>query len=184
MPVDEDIVLGNYEIQFIDHEGKVVAGSQHVIQGEEIEILGEAQYAEVEEEESVQSDEDYKPPRGLKKKAKVFSKPPVAKKKKRQSGKPSTPLVRKDLTVESFDEHYFITIEADENDLDDNGEKKIFQCAFYNCIERFARRQACKTHYYNHLTTLAVPNGFTCKFCQKSFKVASALERHERVHTG
>lgn len=70
--------------------------------------------------------------------------------------------------------------DGDKIELDANGEKKIFQCSFADCEETFSRRQSCKTHYYNHL---AVDSQFSCKFCTKKFKVASALERHERVHT-
>lgn len=70
--------------------------------------------------------------------------------------------------------------ENEQTEMDENGEKKIFQCAFENCDEKFSRRQQCKTHFYNHF---AVDSQFSCKFCAKKFKVASALERHERVHT-
>lgn len=80
---------------------------------------------------------------------------------------------------------YCKAIEDVENaELDVNGEKKIFQCAFEDCEDKFARRQACKTHFYNHVTKQIVPSGFACKFCGKTFKVLSALQRHERVHSG
>lgn len=86
------------------------------------------------------------------------------------------------LTSES---NYFKAIDDVENaELDANGEKKIFQCAFEDCEEKFVRRQACRTHYYNHITKQSIPTGFTCKYCQKTFKIASALQRHERVHSG
>lgn len=81
--------------------------------------------------------------------------------------------------------NYFKAIEDVKNaELDSNGEKKIFQCAFENCIETFARRQACRTHYYNHITLRSIPSGFSCKYCQKTFKISSALQRHERIHSG
>jgi uncharacterized Zn-finger protein len=81
---------------------------------------------------------------------------------------------------ESGSENYFRVL--DDNDkikLDENGEKKIFQCTFSNCTETFSRRQQTKTHYFNHL---AVGSQYVCKYCSKKFKVQSALERHERVH--
>ena len=77
-------------------------------------------------------------------------------------------------------EYYFKVIDdSEEPELDENNEKKIFQCAYEDCKEFFSRRQQCKTHYYNHL---AVDSNFNCKYCSKKFKVQSALERHERVH--
>lgn len=197
-PVADEIVVGNYEIQFVDHEGKSLDETQQVYQVEKvaddethIEIIEETQFTEVdeeqqEEEESAQSDEEYKPPtKNLRRnKLNVVEKPLVVKKKRKSAtSTASTPLVKKDVTANALEDNYFVAIDADEKDLDENGEKKIFQCSFENCTERFARRQACKTHFYNHLTTKAVTNGFTCQFCQKCFKVASALERHERVHT-
>lgn len=84
---------------------------------------------------------------------------------------------------EQPDDFYFRTIESiDEHDLDDNGEIKIFQCAFPNCLERFARRQACKTHFFNH-KAIENPKGLDCQYCGKTFHLASSRERHERVHT-
>lgn len=76
---------------------------------------------------------------------------------------------------------YCNILRDDENpELDENNEKKIFKCSFKGCSETFSRRQQCKTHFYNHLAT---DSNFTCKYCEKKFKVGSALERHERVHT-
>lgn len=93
------------------------------------------------------------------------------------------PVSESDTKIQSNDsqaEYYFRVIdESEEPELDENNEKKIFQCAFENCKETFSRRQQCKTHYYNHL---AVDSNFSCKYCSKKFKVQSALERHERVH--
>jgi uncharacterized Zn-finger protein len=105
----------------------------------------------------------------------------VKKKKVKESS--GVTIVGVQTVTNNSDDHYFIPVVA-EGDLDENGEKKIFQCAFEGCSERFARRQACKTHFYNHITTKDVNNGFTCQYCQKCFKVASSLQRHERIHTG
>lgn len=187
--IEDEIVLGDYEIQFLDKDGKVVDESQHVYQmeesGREIEIIGESQLMEVEEEEEEQadSDEEYKPLTIRKtKKFKVYETKPAKKKEKLSKSSEVSIIVPQTVTINQ-DDNYFIPVKAD-GDLDVNGEKKIFQCSFENCRERFARRQACKTHFYNHITTKIVSNGFTCKYCQKYFKVASSLQRHERIHTG
>ena len=186
----DEIVLGDYEIQFLDKDGKIVDEPQHAYQmeesGKEIEIIGESQLMEVEEveeEESTDSDEEYKPLTVRKtRKFKVFE-TKSAKKKEKPSKSSEVSILVPQIVGVNQDDSYFIPVKAD-GDLDANGEKKIFQCSFENCRERFARRQACKTHFYNHITTKIVSNGFTCKFCQKYFKVASSLLRHERIHTG
>lgn len=78
-------------------------------------------------------------------------------------------------------ETYFKIIENSEHQtLDKNGEKKIFACVYQDCNESFARRQMCKTHYFNHFAT---NSNYCCKHCSKKFRVQSALERHERIHS-
>ncbi|XP_070508763.1 zinc finger protein pita-like [Chironomus tepperi] len=95
--------------------------------------------------------------------------------KKSEPEKSSTAVVQDPAT-----EYYFKVIdESEEPEVDENNEKKIFQCAYEDCKDTFSRRQQCKTHYYNHL---AVDSNYSCKYCSKKFKVQSALERHERVH--
>lgn len=87
----------------------------------------------------------------------------------------------------SSDIIYCTAIEdVDNAELDENGEKKIFQCTFQDCQEKFARRQNCKTHFYNHVTKMEIAknSGYACKYCAKTFKVQSAVQRHERIHSG
>ncbi|CAO1430637.1 unnamed protein product [Diamesa tonsa] len=84
------------------------------------------------------------------------------------------------LSVKLESESYYKKVdETGDVEVDEAGEKKIFQCPL--CPLKFTRRQNCKTHYYTHTT----PNSpFTCEFCSKGFKSNSAMERHRRVHTG
>lgn len=183
--VINEILLGNFEIQFLTPSGEVDE-TQQVLQVEsiedstEIEIISESQVPEEIEQLSavVESDEDYKP-------FEVKKKSPAVKqsknKRKRVSVVKSEKKSANEVLIESEDQYFVALEDVDDQDLDENGEKKIFQCAYEQCSERFARRQACKTHFYNHLASQAVPNGYKCKFCQKTFKVSSALERHERV---
>lgn len=185
-----EILLGNFEIQFLSPTGDV-DDIEHVYQVEglaentEVEIIDEAQLPEENEEfeEIAESEEEYKPPAPKKKLS--FVKKINTRRKQILVTKPEkkeASLLVKNSPNEFVEDHYFEAIEnVDDQDLDENGEKKIFQCAFENCIRRFARRQACKTHFYNHLASQSVPNGYKCKSCQKTFKVLSALERHERV---
>lgn len=83
------------------------------------------------------------------------------------------------LSVKLENESYYKKVdETGDVEVDEAGEKKIFQCAV--CPMKFTRRQNCKTHYYTHTT----PNSpFTCEFCSKGFKSNSAMERHRRVCT-
>lgn len=83
------------------------------------------------------------------------------------------------LSVKLENESYYKKVdETGDVEIDEAGEKKIFQCAV--CPMKFTRRQNCKTHYYTHTT----PNSpFTCEFCSKGFKSNSAMERHRRVCT-
>lgn len=83
------------------------------------------------------------------------------------------------LSVKLESESYYKKVdETGDVEVDEAGEKKIFQCAL--CPLKFTRRQNCKTHYYTHTT----PNSpFTCEFCSKGFKSNSAMERHRRVCT-
>lgn len=134
-------------------------------------------------EEVSGSDEDYRPSL---EKVPTFTKQKPRKKQKiskSSSKRAEKEVFHNEQPAETADDHYFKAMD-DSDDLDENGEKKIFQCAFEGCNESFARRQACKTHFYNHLASKTVTNGYNCQFCQKTFKVQSALERHERVHTG
>jgi hypothetical protein len=71
-------------------------------------------------------------------------------------------------------------LDSEVPEFDENGDKKIFRCAFEKCEETFSRRQQAKTHFYNHLETCT---NYVCKYCGKKFKDASGLENHERVHT-
>ena len=83
------------------------------------------------------------------------------------------------LSVKLENESYYKKVdETGDVEVDEAGEKKIFQCAV--CPMKFTRRQNCKTHYYTHTT----PNSpFNCEFCSKGFKSNSAMERHRRVCT-
>lgn len=126
-------------------------------------------------EEASGSDDDYKPP--IEKKPFLVTR---KRRKKNQTSKNSNKtsvnkIVVREPVAESTEDQYFNTID-DSEDLDENGEKKIFRCAFDGCLESFARRQACKTHFYNHLASKTVTNGYNCQFCQKTFKVASGNE--------
>lgn len=67
--------------------------------------------------------------------------------------------------------------EPNEN-LDENGELKIFQCD--SCPEAFARR----IQLARHLPTHENRRGHMCEFCQKWFPSKSSLVRHHRTHTG
>lgn len=188
-PAAGEIILENFEIQFMSNANEV--DETHVYQVEkvsgktEIDFIQNAVYTEeiMEQfEQSADSDEEYKP---LAIKKKSPRKQAIQQKYQSVATKSDRRRLKKIPINEANDDQYFKTIDdADYDDLDENGEKKIFRCAFEKCPERFARRQACKTHFYNHLALQSVANGFTCKFCKKTFKVASALERHERVHTG
>ncbi|CRL06025.1 CLUMA_CG018904, isoform A [Clunio marinus] len=83
------------------------------------------------------------------------------------------------------EEQYFKPIKnVEDQDIDEKGEKKIFQCNFENCTEAFARRQACKAHFFNHMKSKSSSINLECQHCKKKFKVQSSLERHERIHTG
>lgn len=107
--------------------------------------------------------------------------------RKRSRTNQSSPLksirMKNAMTIDNEDENpenYFRIVDANQATSDENGEKKIFHCAFEKCCAQFSRRQACKTHFFNHVA----PNRtFRCPICQKMFKVASALGRHERTHT-
>ncbi|KAG5667422.1 hypothetical protein PVAND_015402 [Polypedilum vanderplanki] len=149
-----------YEIRIleanIDEEGQVEA-----VEVIEIEKAAEPEYEIISQEDIVE----------LKKS------PP----KKKAAKKIEIQKVEKLQPQETATEYYFKNIGDDvEPELDENGEKKIFQCAFKDCKVAFSRRQQCKAHYYNHL---AVDSQFACQYCSKRFKVQSALERHERVHS-
>lgn len=72
---------------------------------------------------------------------------------------------------------YYHTVPEAEADLNENGEKQIFQCA--KCPMRFSTRQACKAHFSEHETM----HGLECNFCKKLFRTNSALTRHVRSHT-
>lgn len=193
-PVVDEIVIGDYEIEIMTQDE--VEETQQVFDKitdvTEIEFLNEIELAEEQLEEIIESEEEYKPPI-VTRKARVKSLPtvkvPSVRRKaiKVESCRKSTQrvAVKKDEIFEPVEASYFEAIEnVNEKDLDENGEKKIFQCAFLNCTESFARRQTCKTHYFNHMASQTITNGYTCDFCQKAFKVSSALERHKRVHTG
>lgn len=185
----KEIYLGNYEIQFVSPNGEVDETQQFyevekISEDTEIELIDAEFVDEAEKVSKSEDDEEYKPPVVSKKSRKKR----IVKKFKNlptKAAKKKSKLIKKDVPPESTDDYYFNSIDdACEQDVDENGEKKIFQCAFIDCPEKFARRQACKTHYYNHRTSQSFSNGFKCKFCGKIFKVQSALERHERVHTG
>lgn len=179
-PVYEKMVLANYEIEILHDDGYTFEKPEDSNEVELIEYISEE--GQPFDEES--DDKDYKPEPARRKQ--VFSPSKPKKKVQREYKKVLIPssVVKNQLPhQEPTDDYYFRTIEdADENDLDENGERKIFQCAFENCLESFARRQSCKTHFYNHKAT-DNSKGFNCKFCGKTFHVASARERHERVHT-
>lgn len=208
-----EITLAEYDIEILPQSGDIDESQQMYelpgqyetndqIQSTTIEFVNDAEYAEELEEnleEPADSDEEYKPVKREKKRpslvvfkqtpartkknskvpARVFKTSPMSPKKIKLA---TSPL--KEATPEPIEEYFKAIEDTDTGDLDENGEKKIFQCAFENCSEAFARRQACKTHFYNHLASQTVENGMKCVYCQKTFKVASALERHERVHTG
>lgn len=187
------VVLGDYEIEIISPD-EVDEQLAKINSNTEIEFISEVEY--IDENTELQdfkkkSDEQLKiaessnknkkkSPRG--KRPSETSKETKAKSSKKS---PETVPVKTDSPLEPAEDNYFKTIDdVDDEDLDENGEKKIFQCAFEDCTKKFARRQACKTHYYNHLVSRALPKGYKCTYCQKTFKVGSALERHERIHTG
>ena len=188
-----EILLGDYEIEIISpDEVDEIGQFERITENTEVEFINEVEFTEENidlQDEAKESEEEYKPPkRSRNKKISLVRKRQQDKRKltrTRALEKPSRSGVKVDPVVEPAEDNYFKTIDdVDDENLDENGEKKIFQCSFEYCTERFARRQACKTHYYNHLALRVLPKGFKCKFCQKTFKVASALERHERVHTG
>lgn len=189
--IHEQIVMGNYEIEFLteneDDEQLVSKSNEDV----EVEILG---FVSIDEENVVQeekeaeadsdADEDYVPEKKVVKRKPVVFKSRTLLKQDKIIYKPVIVEVRQEA-LETTEDLYFKTLlDVDTADLDEKMEKKIFQCAFDGCTETFARRQACKTHFFNHKATSYIQKGFSCKFCQKAFHVASAVERHERVHTG
>lgn len=142
-----------YQIEIIETED---ASEIHVEDGSKIEIVEVQEPIEIISEEII-----------------------VPKKKKSLKKNEQAKFIVIDEKIVA--ETYCNVINDEDNpELDENGEKKIFKCAFEKCNEAFSRRQQCKTHYYNHLATEA---NFSCKYCEKKFKTASALERHERVHT-
>ncbi|CAG9812369.1 unnamed protein product [Chironomus riparius] len=169
---------GEYEIRILqtDAEGNEELQLVEIEKFEkhpQIEIIPENAIVEFHEviEDVLETVEKKKSP--AKKKAKKISKP-VSEPENPEPAK--SPQVVQDPATE----YYFKIIdESDEPEVDENNEKKIFQCAYKDCKEAFSRRQQCKTHYYNHL---AVDSNYSCKHCSKKFKVQSALERHERVH--
>lgn len=164
----DGIVLADYQIEIVSSETEE---TQHVYQDTQIEVISEAdEQFQVFEEVKDDSSKSKKPKRSLTKDSPKKSTSPT---------KSST-----NLTPTDVDEENYFKIVEDCDEFDENGEKKIFQCAFSKCEDKFARRQLCKTHFYNHLKAKTVSNGYTCSYCQKVFKVASACERHERVHTG
>lgn len=138
-----EFVLGNYEIEFVTQTGDVHE-TQQVYHVEKItEDIGFADEVHATEEiiepieEASSSDEDYKPPKPKKKLIQLShvgtkSKKPILKEK-------SLPqALRADPLPEPADDNYFKAIDdVDDLDLDENGEKKIFQCAFEKCKERF-----------------------------------------------
>lgn len=65
-----------------------------------------------------------------------------------------------------------------ENDVNEDGELKIFQCP--DCPKSFARRIQLRRHASVHMQQ----RGFSCGICEKWFPTRSALVRHERIHTG
>lgn len=83
------------------------------------------------------------------------------------------------LSMKHESECYYKKVdETGDVEVDEAGEKKIFQCSL--CPLKFTRRQNCKTHYYTHTTS---NSPFTCEFCSKGFKSNSAMERHRRAST-
>lgn len=158
---------GNEEVQLVEIER-----SENQQQFEFIpENTIVEEFHEIVEEKSEKVEKKKSPE---KKKATTVSKPTQEPKKAVQDKSA-------EVVQDSATEYYFKVIDdSEEPEVDENNEKKIFQCAYQDCTETFSRRQQCKTHYYNHL---AVDSNFSCKFCSKKFKVQSALERHERIHT-
>lgn len=75
------------------------------------------------------------------------------------------------LVVELLDDNQ-------QENLDENGELKIFQCAL--CPATFARRVQLTRHSSVHMQS----RGHKCEFCEKWFPSQSSLGRHIRVHTG
>lgn len=204
-----EITLAEFDIEILPESGDVDESQQvyelpgqyetrDQIPSTTIEFINDAEYAEELEEnleEPADSDEEYSPVKREKKRPSlvIFKQEARTKKNSTRSFKTSpvspkkirltmSPL--KEASPEPIEEYFKAIEDTDKGDLDEKGEKKIFQCAFENCSEAFARRQACKTHFHNHLALQTVENGLKCVYCQKTFKVASALERHERVHTG
>lgn len=205
----KEITLAEFDIEILPESGDVDESRQvyelpgqyetrDQIPSTTIEFINDAEYAEELEEnleEPADSDEEYSPVKREKKRPSlvIFKQEARTKKNSTRSFKTSpvspkkirlmmSPL--KEASPEPIEEYFKAIEDTDKGDLDEKGEKKIFQCAFENCSEAFARRQACKTHFHNHLALQTVENGLKCVYCQKTFKVASALERHERVHTG
>lgn len=63
-------------------------------------------------------------------------------------------------------------------ELDENGEKKIFDCKL--CPLSFTRRIQLSRHASVHENR----QGLSCDFCRKWFPSKSSLNRHFRIHTG
>lgn len=83
----------------------------------------------------------------------IISEEPIEIKPKKVSSKKEQPKI--EVIQETIQGESYCTVLTDQQnpDLDENGEKKIFRCAFGKCNETFSRRQQCRTHYYNHLAT-------------------------------
>lgn len=172
----EEAVSDGYEIKLLGEFTDTEEFEFRMINVDtEVEFVNDADFTEqVVEQEPEESDDEYRVP--FKKAKSSPRRKPIVE----DQAKPSP-----DLFEEACEDNYFKAIDdVGDEDLDENGEKKIFQCAFESCTEGFARRQACKTHFYNHLASQNITKGFSCEFCQKTFRVASALERHKRIHTG
>jgi hypothetical protein len=153
---------GEYEIRILQTD----ADGNEEVQLVEIEKSEAAPQYEIISEE-IQEVKEEQPKKIPKKNSQSPEKKPAA--------EPAKPL------QDPAPSYYYKPIDkSKEPELDENNEKKIFQCAFNDCTETFTRRQQCKTHYHNHL---AVDSNYSCKYCSKRFKVQSALERHERTHT-
>jgi len=116
-------------------------------------------------------DDDYKPPVPTTKR-KRKQKPKVIAKQQKRSAPEKT---------DASEDFYFKTVADNIIEHDENGERKIFQCSYDGCSDRFSRRQYCKTHFYQHIIAPKEGQKHDCQYCKKTFKVASALERHERV---
>lgn len=165
-----EVLMDGYELKMVEDSVETEEYEFRMIDEDtEVEFVNDVDFdGQVIDRENEESDEEYN----------VSIKKPS--KRKSKDDKPA----KQEFFEDHSDENYFKPVEnVGDEDLDENGEKKIFQCAFENCVERFARRQACKTHFFNHLASKTITKGSKCEFCQKTFKVESALERHKRVHT-